>query len=154
MINGQQSKSIEVLYGITLGVLIPHCFSWSISMTLAFLPSFYTQDSLLMILQLLYRSISSNQRAENLRNELNAPVTWATIWQLSWSLKKCNVLRITRSNRPITYNYIAQGSSIPLVSHHPYFGVELTSDLSWKWQIKMIKKTANQTLAFLRWNLI
>ena len=116
MVNNQ--KVLEVLYGITLGVLIPHCFSWSISMTLAFLPSFYTQDSLLMILQLLYRSISSNQRAENLRNELNALVTWATIWQLSWSLKKCNVLRITRSNRPITYNYIAQGSSIPLVSFY------------------------------------
>ena len=97
---------------------------------------------------ILYNSISSVQDAENLQKDLNALVTWATAWQLSFNLKKCNVLRVSRSNSPITFNYAVQGLSIPSVSQRPYLGIELTSNLSWNRHIQIITKKANQTLAF------
>ena len=90
----------------------------------------------------------------NLQKDLTVLVTWATVWQLSFNLKKCNILKISRStNSSITFNYIAQGFSIPSVSQHPYLGVELTSNLSWNRHIQIITKKANQKLAFLMRNL-
>ena len=72
----------------------------------------------------------------------------------TFNLKKCNVLRVSRSNSAITFKLCCSRAFYSLeVSHHPYLGIELTSNLSWTRHIEIITEKANQTLAFLRRNL-
>ena len=153
VVNGQQSKSVEVLSGVPQGtVLAPLLFLIYINdIGHSISPSsklrLFADDTI------LYSPITSEQDTQTLQRDLHNLFLWTSKWQLSFNLKKCNVIRITRSISPIIFNYTAQGVPIPVVSHHPYLGVELSSNLRWDKHIQIITKKANQTLAFLRRNL-
>ena len=43
--------------------------------------------------------------------------------------------------------------SRPVITHHPYLGIELSSDLSWDLHVATITKKDNQTLTLLFINL-
>ena len=62
-------------------------------------------------------------------------------------------MRFSRATSPISFSYEVGGVTLPVVTHHPYLGIELSSDLSWDLHIATISKKANHILAFLRRNL-
>ena len=80
---------------------------------------------------------------------------WSNTWLMRFNATKCHLLKITRQQKymytPTRYNI--NGIQLREVDHHPYLGVELTSDLTWKTLISNITSKANRILNQLRRHL-
>lgn len=55
-----------------------------------------------------------------------------------------------RSTSPITFCYGVGGVILPVATHYPFLGMEISCYLSWHLHIAAITKKANQIIAFLR----
>ena len=72
---------------------------------------------------------------------------------MSFNTRKCNTLRVTTKKNPIVHTYSMGTDVLETVSHHPYLGVELSSNLKWTHHINIIAARANKALWFIRRNL-
>ena len=72
---------------------------------------------------------------------------------MSFNCDKCKILRAYRSRNPIIHQYTMNGTPLDSVSHQPYLGVELFSNLNWSFHIENIIGKANRPLGFVRRNL-
>ena len=102
---------------------------------------------------LLYRAISSREEAEVLQRDLHSLYAWGQRWGMSFNVKKCNIMRITRSRTPITKFYTLGGQILDQVNQAPYLGVLISEELEWAPHINSITSKANSTLGFIRRNL-
>ena len=102
---------------------------------------------------LLYRSIISDSDTTTLQKDLNSLFEWSSKWQMSFNTRKCNTLRVTTKEIPIVHTYSMGTDELETVSHHPYLGVELSSNLKWTHHINMIAARPNKALWFIRRNL-
>ena len=78
---------------------------------------------------------------------------WTKIWQLSFNITKCVLLRCTRSLSPYQFNYTLNKHTLATTDQHRYLGVLLDKRLSWSPHISSIASKASQTLNFLKRNL-
>ena len=67
--------------------------------------------------------------------------------------KKCNIIRVTRSRCPSTYNYTLHGTTLKELEEVKYLGITITKDLSWEKHIHNIISKANSQLGFIRMNV-
>ena len=102
---------------------------------------------------LLYRAISSREEAEVLQGDLHSLYAWGQRWGMSFNVKKCNIMRITKSRTPITKFYTLGGQILDQVNQAPYLGVLISEELEWAQHINSITSKANSTLGFIRRNL-
>ena len=102
---------------------------------------------------LLYATVSSMDDANTLHQDLDSLVAWTNLWQMSLNRDKCKILNVYRSKNPIIHRYPLNGVPLESVSHHPYLGVELSTNLNWSFHIENIVGKANQSLGFIRRNL-
>ena len=102
---------------------------------------------------LLYRTIDSVADANQLQQDLDSMVDWSNTWLMRFNAAKCHLLKITRQHKYHPTSYTIKGVQIQQVDHHPYLGVELTSDLTWKTHISNITSKANRILNLLRRHL-
>ena len=66
---------------------------------------------------------------------------------------KCSALSITKSKKPIHYEYQLHGQHLEHVKSVKYLGVTIQSDLKWISHVNTVNSKANRTLRFLRRNL-
>ena len=81
---------------------------------------------------LLYRTIDSVADSNQVQQDLDSMVNWSNTWLMRFNAAKCYLLKITRQQKYTPTNYNINGVQLQEVNHHPYLGVELTSDLTWK----------------------
>ena len=62
---------------------------------------------------LLYREIKNNQDQIDMQRDLDALVDWGSTWGLKFNAKKCNIMRVSRSRKPLQHFY-SLGSEILL----------------------------------------
>ena len=80
-------------------------------------------------------------------------IKWFNTWLVRYNAAKCHLLKITRQRKCLSTKHNLNGSQLQEVSHHPYLGVELSSDLTWKTHICNITSNANRILNLLRRHL-
>ena len=97
----------------------------------------------------MYRTIDSVTDANQLRQDLYSMVDWSNTWLMTFNAAKCHLLKITRQQKYYPTRYTIKGVQLQEVDHHPYLGVELTSDLTWKTNISNITSKANRILNLL-----
>ena len=102
---------------------------------------------------LLYRTINSDADERQLQQDLDTMIEWSNTWLMRFNATKCHLLKITRQRKYLLTKYNINGSQLQEVSHHPYLGVELSSDLTWKTHICNITSKANRILNLLRRHL-
>ena len=102
---------------------------------------------------LLYRSINNPSDQIQLQQDLNTMIEWSKTLLMRFNAKKCHLLKITRQQEPLQTRYSIDDSQLEEVQHHPYLGVELSSDLIWKSHITIISARANRILNLLRRHL-
>ena len=103
---------------------------------------------------LLYRQIDSIQDQQTLQQDLSTLVDWAKTWGMSFNVKKCNVLTITRrTKKKRSYTYKMSGEKVEGIRDTKYLGITLNSKLTWDTHISKISSEANRMLGLLRRNL-
>ena len=70
---------------------------------------------------------------------------------MAFNTTKCNVLRITRRQTPIIFDYYDR--ALEAVNITKYLGIHLSEDLRWNEHVRNISNKANKTLGFLKRNL-
>ena len=102
---------------------------------------------------IIYQEIRSRTDCQQLQEDLISLAKWEQDWGMSFHPEKCSVLRVSRSRKPITFDYSLKGHTLKTEEDTRYLGCELSSTLSWKKHIDKAVKKANSTLGFLRRNL-
>lgn len=102
---------------------------------------------------LLYRTIKNADDERQLQQDLNSMVEWSNTWLMRFNASKCHQLKITRQQKFLPTKYNINGIQLQEVNHHPYLGVELSSDLTWKHHISNITSKAHRILNLLRRHL-
>ena len=54
---------------------------------------------------LLYREIKNNQDQIDMQRDLDARMDWGSTWGMKFNAKKCNIMRISRSRKPLQLFY-------------------------------------------------
>ena len=98
----------------------------------------------------LYREINCPEDHMILQNDLNTLAAWSDKWLMSFNIKKCVVMSITRKHKPSLYQYKLCGEDLSHVTKHDYLGVTISQDLRWNDHVTKITRKASQTLGLLR----
>ena len=108
---------------------------------------------LISYLNFIYREIKSRQDQNDLQKDLNLLETWGSTWGMRFNAAKCNIVRVSRKQTPIPYQYELSGQVLEEVKDAKYLGVTVSDDLEWTKHIDVITSKANFKLSFLRRNL-
>ena len=102
---------------------------------------------------LVYREIKSRQDQNDLQKDLNLLETWGSTWGMRFNAVKCNIMRVSRKQTHIPYQYELSRQILEEVKYAKYLGVTVSDDLEWTKHIDVITSKANSKLSFLRRNL-
>ena len=72
---------------------------------------------------LVYREIKSRQDQNNLQKDLNLLESWESTWGMRFNAAKCNIMRVSRKQTPIPYQYELSGQVLEEVKDAKYLGV-------------------------------
>ena len=72
---------------------------------------------------------------------------------MRFNAAKCNLMRMSRKQTPISTQYELSGQVLEEVKDAKYLGVTVSDDLEWTKHINAITTKANSKLSFLRRNL-
>ena len=101
----------------------------------------------------LYREINEKLDCLELQQDLQKLVDWSHTWQMSFNINKCHSLHAHKKKQPIIHTYTMDNTLVTPVTHHPYLGIELQSDLRWTTHIQNTTNKAQKTLNMLKRNL-
>ena len=104
---------------------------------------------------ILYRIIKEKYDQDILQANINQLIKWSEIWQMTFHASKCVVLRCSRLQSTLYYDYYINDTLLQLVSKHPYLGVlfDSTMHMSFRSHLENIINKATRVLNFLRRNL-
>ena len=103
-------------------------FSWCLSVTLV---TIFPQRLILFADEtVLYRSITSENDARIMQSDWANLFLWASKWNLKFNLKECWVMPFSRVTSSITFSYEVEAVTLPVATHHPYLGIEISCDFS------------------------
>jgi len=154
VVEGEHSRTEPVTSGVPQGTVLGPLFFLvyinDINKEVESTLRLFADDSL------LYRQIKTPEDQYILQRDIDKLADWARLWQMSFNVKKCHVLRIKRSKRTTRSQgecvYSMAGVRLVEVEHHPYLGVELDNTLSWDTQLKNINSKSIRVLNMIRRN--
>ena len=148
VVNGAKSSWKEVTSGVPQGSVIgPTLF-------LIFINDI--KDNLKSPIRLfaddcvIYREILSELDHQILQEDLQKLSSWAETWLMTFNIKKCAVVSITRKRHPNTYQYYLCSEEIPRSNEYKYLGITITADLRWNRHCQTIRQNASKTLGLIR----
>ena len=154
VVDGIQSDLVTVDSGVPQGtVLGPILFLLHINDLPSVISSKVRLFSVFADDCLVYREIKSRQDQNDLQKDLNLLESWGSTWGMKFNAAKCNIMRVSRKQTPIPYQYELSGQVLEEVKDAKYLGVTVSDDLEWTKHIDVITSKANSKLSFLRRNL-
>ena len=150
MVDGELSEFVSVDSGVPQGtVLGPLLFLLHINdlpQNVSSTVRLFADDCL------IYRPIKNQQDCIALQQDLCSLDNWASIWGMRFNVKKCDILRICRSQTPISRIYTLGEQPLDQVNEAKYLGITISDELDWSPHIDFITSKASNTLSFLRRN--
>ena len=108
---------------------------------------------MLSIYCLLYREIKNNQDQIDMQRDLDALMDWGSTWGMKFNAKKCNIMRVSRSRKPLQHFYSLGNEILQEVSDAKYLGIQIDNKLDWNKHISTVAARGQSKLAFLNRNL-
>ena len=87
---------------------------------------------------LVYREIKNRQDQIALQKDLNLLENWGSKWEMRFNAAKCNIMRMSRKQTPISTQYELSGQVLEEVKDAKYLGVTVSDDLEWTKHINAI----------------
>ena len=98
---------------------------------------------------LLYKTISNQDDADRLQDDLEKLQEWTGNWQMKFQAKKCYLLSMHSKRDPTLLNkYRLKGEEIVKTSHHSYLGIKVQDDGKRSRHVENCTKKANRALGF------
>ena len=150
VLDGESSNEVPVTSGIPQGsVLGPLLFLLYINDLPENIQSqvrLFTDDTT------VYSTVSGLQDSQVLQSDLDSLQCWERTWYMEFNPRKCQVLHITRTRKPVMSRYFMQNWELESVDTAKYLGVNVSKDLGWNTHINKIAASANRTLGFVKRN--
>ena len=102
---------------------------------------------------ILYRAIKTVRDQLQPQKDLNNLEQWAKKWGMEFNAKKCEIMCISRSSKPLQHLYSIGGDILSDVHKAKYLGITLPDTLSWSPYVSETVNKASGKIAFLRHNL-
>ena len=101
----------------------------------------------------LYREIKNNQDQIDMQRDLDALMDWGSTWGMKFNAKKCNIMRVSRSRKPLQHFYSLGNEILQEASDAKYLGIQIDNKLDWNKHISTVAARSQSKLAFLNRNL-
>jgi hypothetical protein len=88
-----------------------------------------------------------------LQSDLHKLEKWEEEWLMSFKPDKCEILHISRKQKPIIFQYTLHNQVLKSTNKAKYLGVTITYDLTWNHHINNIANKANASLRFIKRNV-
>ena len=85
--------------------------------------------------------------------DLDALMDWGSTWGMKFNAKKCNIMRVSRSRKPLQHFYSLGNEILQEVSDAKYLGIQIDNKLDWNKHISTVAARGQSKLAFLNRNL-
>ena len=93
----------------------------------------------------IYLTLEGTDSNRVQQNDIDRLSSWESRWDMEFNPSKCQVVRVTTSRRHINTLYYLQGQVLEAVISARYFGVDISSGLSWNSHIDRITGKANNS---------
>ena len=88
-----------------------------------------------------------------MQRDLNALMDWGSTWGMKFNAKKCNIMRVSRSRKPLQHFNSLGNEILQEVSDAKYLGIQIDNKLDWNKHISTVAARGQSKLAFLNRNL-
>ena len=89
-----------------------------------------------------------------MQRDLDALIDWGSTWGMKFNAKKkCNIMRVSRSCKPLQHFYSLSNEILQEVSDAKYLGIQIDNKLDWNKDISIVAARGQSKLAFLNRNL-
>ena len=88
-----------------------------------------------------------------MQRDLDALMDWGSTWGMKFNAKKCNIMRVSRSRKPLQHFYSLGNEFLQEVSDAKYLGIQIDNKLDWNKHISTVAARDQSKLAFLNRNL-
>ena len=88
-----------------------------------------------------------------MQRDLDALMDWGSTWGMKFNAKKCNIMRVSRSRKPLQYFYNLGNEILQEISDAKYLGIQIDNKLDWNKHISTVAARGQSKLAFLNRNL-
>ena len=88
-----------------------------------------------------------------MQRDLDALMYWGSTWGMKLNAKKCNIMRVSRSRKPLQHFYSLDIEILQEVSDAKYLGIQIDNKLDWNKHISKVAARGQSKLAFLNRNL-
>ena len=89
----------------------------------------------------------------DMQRDLDALMDWGSTWGMKFNAKKFNIMRVSRSRKPLQHFYSLGNEILQEVSHAKYLGMQIDNKLDWNKHISTVAARGQSKLAFLNRNL-
>ena len=72
---------------------------------------------------------------------------------MTFNPEKCEVIRITKKENTVLFDYQLHGITLQLTKNAKYLGIQISDDLAWSKHINQITTKSNNTLKFIQRNI-
>ena len=86
--------------------------------------------SLQMIVYFIEK-LKNNQDQIDMQRDLDALMDWGSTWGMKFNAKKCNIMRVSRSRKPLQHFYSLGSEILQEVSDAKYLGIQIDNKLDW-----------------------
>ena len=66
-----------------------------------------------------------------MQRDLDALMDWGSTWGMKFNAKKCNIMRVSRSRKPLQHFYSLGNEILQEVSDAKYLGIQIDNKLDW-----------------------
>ena len=88
-----------------------------------------------------------------MQRDLDALMDWGSTWGMKFNAKKCNIMRVSRSRKPLQHFYSLGNEILQEVSDAKYLGIQIDNKLDRNKHISTVAARGQSKLAFLNRNL-
>ena len=87
---------------------------------------------------LLYREIKNKQDQIDMQRDLDALMDWGSTWGMKFNAKQCNIMRVSRSRKPLQHFYRLGSEILQEVYDAKYLGIQIDNKLDWNKHISTV----------------